>query len=53
VEEAGELARAKTLLHLLLETADEQHLAQKVLQALAALYLLPFLQPGHAKTAYP
>ena len=30
MEEAGKLARAEALLHLLLETADEQHLAQDV-----------------------
>ena len=52
MQEAGELARAKALLHLLLEAANEQHLAQEILQALAARDLFPFFQPGHARTAY-
>ena len=34
VEEAGQLARAETLLDLLLEAADEQHLAEEVPQLL-------------------
>ena len=32
MEEAGQLTGAKTLLHLLLETADEEHLAQEILE---------------------
>jgi hypothetical protein len=34
MQEARQLARAETLLHLLLEAADEQHLAQELPQRL-------------------
>ena len=36
VQEAGQLSRAETLLDLLLEAPDQEHLAQKVAQALLA-----------------
>ena len=44
VEEAGKLAGSETLLHLLLETADEQHLPKEVLQALRRRGLPLFLE---------
>jgi len=33
VEESGQLTGSEALLHLLLETADEQHLPEELLQA--------------------
>jgi hypothetical protein len=51
VEEAGQLAGAKALLDLLLETANEEHLAQEILQTVGRCRLLAFLQPGHAPKA--
>ena len=51
MEESGQLAGAKALLHLLLETANQEHLAQEILQTVGRCRLLAFLQPGHAPKA--
>jgi hypothetical protein len=47
MEETGQLARAKALLHLLLEASDEQHLAQEVAQSLVG-HRPAFRDLGHS-----
>src|SRR5207248_11779680 len=47
VQEARQLARAEPLLDLLLEAADEQHLAEAIAEILLR-ERLPLLQLGHA-----
>ena len=47
VEEAGQLAGAEALLHLLLETADEEHLPKELLQALGRHCLPLFFEGCH------
>ena len=51
MKESGQLTGAEALLHLLLETADEQHLPQELLQAPAGRNLPLFLERGHAPTS--
>ena len=46
VQEAGELARAEALLDLLLEAADEEHLAQELAQLLLREVPLPLPRPS-------
>ena len=41
VQEAGQLAGAEPLLHLLLETADQQHLAEELVQLLLGQLAAP------------
>ena len=55
VEEAGQLAGAEALLHLLLETADEEHLPKELLQALGRHCLPLFFERCHGadKLAVP
>jgi hypothetical protein len=51
MEESGQLPGAEALLHLLLETADEQHFPQEFLQASTGRNLPLFLKRGHAPTS--
>lgn len=46
VQEAGQLASAEPLLHLFLEAADEEHVAQDVLE-IGLRQARPLLHPGH------
>jgi len=52
VKEAWELAGAEALFHFLFETANEEHLAQELLQPLVRRHLPLLLQRGHAPTRY-
>ena len=52
VEEAGQLARAEALLHLLLEAADEQHLAQDVGQLVLRAASPSSLRPLPRRAVY-
>ncbi len=47
VEEAGEIAGAKSLLDLFLEPSDEEHLAEKVDEPLSGEHLPFLLDLGH------
>jgi hypothetical protein len=51
MEKSGQLTGAEALLHLLLETADEQHFPQEFLQAPTGRNLPLFLKRGHAPTS--
>jgi hypothetical protein len=52
VKESWKLAGAEALLHFLFETADEEHLAQELLESLVRRHLPLLLQRGHAPTRY-
>jgi len=49
VEEAGQLADAESILDLLLEAPDEEHLAQDVLQ-IRLCEARPLLHLGHGRS---
>jgi hypothetical protein len=47
VEEAGQLAGPEALLDLLLEAADQEHLAEELAQLLRGQPAAPFFELGH------
>ena len=52
VEEAGEVTGTEALLDLLLEAADEEHLAEEVDEPLARERVSSLLDLGHERSRY-